>query len=173
MRKPISKLRLWVLLCGITTGLSGLTYTVAQQVMRQTANDPQIQLAEDATTNLSNGKSPQDVMLTTQVDPGASLAPFEIFYDTSGHQIASSVSGKTLTLPSGVFTSAKKMGESRVTWQPSSNIRIAAVIKHYDNGYVLAGRSLRDVETRALWLLERVGLIWAGLIIAVTTVIIW
>jgi hypothetical protein len=45
----------------------------------------------------------------------------------------------------------KQNGEDRVTWQPEAGVRIAAVIEGYGGaapGYVLAGRSLREVEIR-------------------------
>jgi hypothetical protein len=36
----------------------------------------------------------------------------------------------------------------RLTWMPEAGVRSAIVVIHYDNGYVLAGRSLRRVEQR-------------------------
>jgi hypothetical protein len=42
-------------------------------------------------------------------------------------------------------------GEDRVSWQPEPGVRIAAVIIRYQgaqSGFVLAGRSLREVEVR-------------------------
>jgi hypothetical protein len=42
-------------------------------------------------------------------------------------------------------------GQDRVTWQPEPGVRIAAVVVRYQGaqpGFVLAGRSLREVEVR-------------------------
>jgi hypothetical protein len=41
-------LKYWLLIVIIVTGICGLIYGVVQQDIRQGANDPQIQMAEDA-----------------------------------------------------------------------------------------------------------------------------
>ena len=55
---------------------------------------------------------------------------------------------KTPSLPDGVLQMTKALGENRLTWQPQVGVRIAAVIVASDKGFVLAGRSLREVEIR-------------------------
>jgi len=40
-------LKAWVPLAVVATVMAGMVYGVAQQVLRQSANDPQIQLAGD------------------------------------------------------------------------------------------------------------------------------
>src|SRR5437016_3126765 len=62
------------------TGLCGLVYVEAQQMYRQSANDPQVQLAED----IAIGAMP---VPGGRIDMGTSLAPFVIVYDTSGEPI--------------------------------------------------------------------------------------
>ena len=46
----------------IITGLSGLIYATVQQNIRQSADDPQIQMAEDTAAQLANGQQAQNVV---------------------------------------------------------------------------------------------------------------
>jgi hypothetical protein len=55
-------LKHWLLLAIVLTGLIGLVYVAVQQDLRQGANDPQIQMAEDALAKLANGQSVQNVV---------------------------------------------------------------------------------------------------------------
>ena len=48
MRSIKSILVVWLAIAAATTVVCGLVYLSVQQVMRQSANDPQIQIAEDA-----------------------------------------------------------------------------------------------------------------------------
>lgn len=140
----------WFLAALVTiTIIYGTIYGVAQQVLRQSANDPQIQLAEDASTQLNAGASPT-ILNSIKVDLAHSLSPFVIVYDKSGKVVASSASlnGQTPALPSGVLSSTKANQHHMLTWQPAPHVRVAAVVMTYDNGYVLAGRLLREVEKR-------------------------
>ncbi len=47
-------------------------------------------------------------------------------------------------------------GENRITWQPRPDVRIASIILYYHSavseGYILAGRSLREIEKRESFL---------------------
>jgi hypothetical protein len=51
-----------------------------------------------------------------------------------------------------------------VTWQPAPNVRMATVVVPYSgsnvSGFVVAGRSLREVEVREASLTKMVGLAW-------------
>jgi hypothetical protein len=74
-------------------------------------------------------------------------------YSDTGEPLASSgrLHGAFPLLPSGVFDYTRQNGEDRVSWQPESGVRIAAVVVAYGGaqpGFVLAGRSLREVEIR-------------------------
>ncbi|MFZ2804370.1 MAG: hypothetical protein WA001_04040 [Patescibacteria group bacterium] len=130
-----------------------MVYIVVQQGLRQSANDPQIQLAEDAATAIEQGKQPSDFLPTQTIDIATSLAPFVTVYDDNGQPVVTSGNLKEAppTLPAGVLDYVKAHGEDRITWQPQPGVRIAAVITRVTSGlpgYVLAGRSLREVETR-------------------------
>jgi hypothetical protein len=77
-------------------------------------------------------------------------------------------------LPSGVFNYTRSAGEDRITWQTEQNIRVAAVIvsvKSAKTGFVMAGRSLFEVERRIDQMTLMVGLGWAGTL-AVSLVVI-
>jgi hypothetical protein len=157
----------WVALVITVTFLSGLVYIIEQQNLRQSANDPQIQLAEDAASSLAAGKSPQAVLPGGAIDMATSLAPYLIIYDNSGTPLAASVEldGALPAVPAGVFSDAGSQGQKRFTWQPESGVRSAVVLTRYTgktSGYVLAGRSLREVEKREDRLLWLVGLAWLG-----------
>jgi len=143
----------WLPIAILATAMSGLAYGLAQQVLRQSANDPQVQMAEDAAAALAAGAAVSEVMPATQVDIGASLAPFLIIYNESGQILAASgaLHGQRPVLPKGVLDYTRSRGEDRVTWQPEAAVRMAAVVVHYGGqnpGFVLAARSLREVEQR-------------------------
>lgn len=137
--------------------LCGLIYVTAQQVLRQSANDPQIQMAQDAAAALAEGKEEPSLQATggtlAQIDLEHSLAPFMITFDNNLKPITSTaeLNGKTPVPPAGVFEFARAHGENRFSWQPRRGVRAATVLVHYSgqkSGFVLAGRSLREVETR-------------------------
>jgi hypothetical protein len=86
-----------------------------------------------------------------------------IVYDDAGNVLASSVvlHGVTPDLPAGVLDYTRAYGEDRVTWQPEEGVRIAAVVVRYEgtqSGFVLAGRSLREVEVREAQTQQMAGL---------------
>jgi len=155
----------WLPVALCVTVLSGLVYVAVQQSYRQSANDPQIEIAEDAAILLRDGAKPQDVLGGGKVEMSRSLAPFMIVYDASGHVTASSaqLNGVTPNIPPGVFDSVRTSGEDRLSWQPQEGVRAAAVVTQYGGsnpGFVLAGRSLREVEEREAQLTQMVGIAW-------------
>jgi len=147
-KKPII---LWALLMVICYGLVGFTYYATQQNYRLTANDPQIQLTEDGTTQLNQGQQPKTVIDSHDVDIASSLAPFTIIIDKQLNIIATNANynGATPPLPPhGVFPDADIKGELRFTWQTESGLRFATVVHPTKAGYIVAARSLREVEKR-------------------------
>jgi hypothetical protein len=146
-------LRYWLPLAAVITLLSGLIYLAVQQSLRWGANDPQIQMAEDAAASLAAGGTPDAVVPAAPVEISSSLAPFMVVFNDAGEPVASSATlhGETPALPSGIFDYTRQKGEDRVTWQPEAGVRIAAVVVAFNGtqpGFVLAGRSLREVEVR-------------------------
>ncbi len=131
--------------------LTFLTFYVAiQQNYRMNANDPQIQLAEDISSQLANGAPYQYFMPNVKIDISKSLGTFLIIYDNNGKLLGSSMvlNGKQPNIPTGVFSNTKNKGETRFTWQPEKNVRSAVVVVHYKNGFVIVGKSLKEVEIR-------------------------
>jgi hypothetical protein len=156
----LNALRIWIPLAVATTGLCGLIYITVQQDIRIGANDPQIQMAEDVARQISTGENPLDFVPPIKVEISQSLANYIIIFDDKGKIIGSSavLDGKDPTVPSGVFTRTKASGETRFTWQPRVGVRSAAVITSYkgpSNGFVLVGRSMREIEKR----IDNLGLI--------------
>lgn len=155
----------------VTTCLSGLIYLTVQQSLRIGANDPQIQMAEDLVTELSTQKDTLQITTLPRVNISKSLSPFIIVYDESGQVISSSgdLNGTTPLVPRGVLAYAKEHEDDRFTWQPESGVRVAAVVKHFTGrttGYVLVGRSLREIEKREDSLTKQVGLGYAATVVA-------
>ena len=160
----------WAAFMVVITFLSGLVYITAQQILRHSANDPQIQLAEDSAASLSQGQNPQAVLPANQINMENSLAPYVIIFDEKGQPVASSaqLDGTTPVVPGGVFEYTRQTGEDRFTWQPKTGVRSAAVMAHFGGaspGFVLAGRSLREVEVREDQLLKLVGVAWLGFLV--------
>jgi hypothetical protein len=107
-------------------------------------------MAEDAASALNSGESVTSIVPATKVEISSSLSPFLIVFDDSGRVVASSATlhGAVPVFPSGVLDYTRLRGEDRVTWQPENGVRMATVVARYDKGFVLAGRSLREVEIR-------------------------
>lgn len=165
----------WLPLAALAVLVLGVAGIAQQQNYRSSANDPQVQMATDARLALVNGASPQSLVPAHTVDLAQSLAPFLIIYDASGSVVASSASlaGQTPTLPHGVLDSAKSMDMDMLTWQPAPGVRSAIVVQHYDGGYVLAGRSLTQVEIRENDLNHQYGVGLAGTLIGTFLVVLF
>jgi hypothetical protein len=148
----------------VLTFACGLGYVGIQQTYRNGADDPQVQLAEDAAARLAAGEAPEDVVPAGSVDLARSLAPFVIVYDADNKAVAGSGTlGAALPIPpAGVLDAARERGSNRVTWQPRPEVRIASYEVAGPGGtVVLAGRSLREVERRVSELTTMVALAWA------------
>ena len=148
----VQLIKIYVPLAVAVTLLCGIVYGALQQDLRQSANYPQIQMAEDVAALLANGEDPALLKSTVKVDMAASLAPYFIIFDAQGKPVFSTVqlNGQVPTPPAGVLTTAEKQGQNKVTWQPRPGVRVATVVVSYKSGgrlgFVLAGRSLRGAE---------------------------
>jgi len=145
----------WLPLAVAIIILSGLAYAVVQQNYRMSANDPQIQIAEDVAQAVSTNRTSPDSIVPPEptAEIAKSLSTFVVVYSATGTPIGSSVlfDGKMPVVPPGVLEKAKAQGETRVTWQPKPGSRYAVVVDYFggkEPGYVLAGRSLKEVEIR-------------------------
>ena len=180
----IPKLRFWLPQALVVTLLCGLIFAVNQQNLRQSANDPQIQISEETASNLSNNPNhpltiipnndPDNQNITKEdqtIDLSKSLAPFTIIFNSFGQPISSTakLNGQTPIPPKGVLDYAKNHRQNKITWEPQKGVRLAIVVTYFteknsgsplDTGFVLAGRSLREVEKRENNLLYMIGLGW-------------
>ena len=65
--------------------VSGMVYLTGQQILRQSANDPQVQMSEDAAAALAAGKTVPAVLPAGTVAMQSSLAPYLMVFDENGH----------------------------------------------------------------------------------------
>lgn len=174
----MKKFVFWFLTCFLITLFCGLAYASAQQVLRQEANDPQIQIAEDTASVLNTGKNPVDIIPKDSVHVNSSLSPFVMVFDNNGKLLASNADIKNAasTPPQEVFdadyitkdlvTLKKQLagesspGEKIFTWQPAPGLRLASVLVKYNDGFVLSGRSLRLTEGRTQQMFGMAFLVW-------------
>jgi hypothetical protein len=142
--------RVWLPFAVVSTAFCALAYAAVQQDQRSGLNDPQIQMAEDTAYALGNGATIDSIIPTTKVEMTRSLAPFMVIYDLNGMPVAGSgfLGGQLPDYPKGALDSARQSGENRVTWQPNPAVRVASVVVPYKNGFVMAGRSMREIEDR-------------------------
>jgi hypothetical protein len=155
---------MWLPVAVAATGVCGLVYGAVQQDLRQGANDPQIQMAEDAARRLDAGESPVGVVPAESIEMSESLRPYVMVFDGSSRLMASSVTlhGGPPPFPPSVFDRmSAPFGQDRITWQPEVGIRSAVVVQAWRDGYVVAGRSLRLVEERVDRLVQLTGFVWA------------
>ena len=143
----------WLPLAAAITLLAGMVYATTQSVERQSANDPQIQLARDAAARLAKGETPATVAAPSGLDIATTLSPFVEVFDPSGKPLASSamLHGQLPVVPTGVFDYVRQNGEEHVTWQPEPGVRQASVVVAVSGaqpGFVMAARSLQEVEVR-------------------------
>lgn len=163
-------LKYWLFLAIIVSGLIGLNYAAIQQVLRLGADNPQIQMAEDAAAKLASGQPVQSVVPAEQVNLANSVASYIIVFDASGKPIASSaqLNGHIPTLPDGVFDFVQHNGEDRITWSPQPDVREAIVVTQFQRataGFVVAGRSLREVEKLTDYIGQILLVGWAGMLL--------
>ncbi len=178
LKNTIFEPLLWWLYSAIAvTGLCGLIYLAVQQNFRQSLNDPQIQIAEDAAAQIASGTQIDQVVPLGKVDIANSLSPWVAFYNNTGVPLLSQgeLNGAPPQLPSGLFNDSTWLAsktyqsvggkETRVTWQSSGGVRQALVIVHLisspqGTGFVVAGRNMREVEDRESQLTFEVFMAW-------------
>src|SRR5215471_5608248 len=113
-------LKQWLPLAAMITLVCGIIYGTVQQTYRSNANDPQIQMAQDAAFALSNGSDPRSLVRPTAMEISRSLTPYLIIYDESGNPLVSDgvLDGKIPSMPAGVLGYSKENGSDMITWQP-------------------------------------------------------
>ncbi len=165
----------WVIIALVSTLLCGGIFMMTQKILRQDANDPQIQLAYDIAYQISHGAEVANFINGNKIEVTKSLSSFVILYDNSFQRIGSNalLNGHEFNIPAGVLKYTAENGEDRVTWQPQSQIRLATEVLRIDGnkpGFIVVGRSLREVENRVNTLLVKVFCGW--LVILLTSVLL-
>ena len=107
----------WLPLAVAVTGVCGLVYLAVQQELRRYADDPQIQLAEDAAYAIETGASVESQVPGDRIPIERSCAPFITVFDDRGEVLRSSglLHGLLRGLPVGVLEYVRRHGEERVT----------------------------------------------------------
>lgn len=132
----------------IGTSTALLTYLIAQQTLRISANDRPVQASIETSINLNNGMSPSEAIPSDKVDIDSSLNVFVLIYGSDKKLIVTNGIKKegTVSYPTGVLVHAKETGDHRVTWQPATGIRYASVVRKTNGYYVIAAQSLSETE---------------------------
>lgn len=179
----------WLLSAVLLTLVCDLSAILVHQTFRQGANDPQIQIAEDMASAFANNQftdeiiksSFQEFMPTkTQVNIATSLSPWIQIYTEGGEVMESSAvvteAQTTPKIPKGIFETVQKKGEDRITWQPKKGIRQAIVVTKFSglkNGYIVAGRSLFEVEKRLVNMNWIIAIAWAVMMMVIGCAAAW
>jgi len=141
-------LTIWVIVMFLVSFTSSLGYIVAQQSLRLGANEAAIQLAIETSMKLQDGMSAKEAVPVYKEDISKSLSPFVMIYDKNQRLLATSaeMDGGDPLYPLGVLSYVDQKGEDRVTWQPQAGLRFASVAIKYQEGYIVAARSLQEPE---------------------------
>lgn len=128
------------------------SYVFVQQEARSGINVPLIEIMQSVKADLQTGMQPTVILNAKQIDLSISQSPFITLYGLDQKVIGSSqrFGTRTLTLPVGVLENSKSKGETRITWQPTRDLRFASVTDYLPTfGYVSVSQSLRETEDRA------------------------
>jgi len=175
----LTLLRRWLPFALLATILCALPFVMTQQVLRHGADELPLRIAEEAALQLEGGVGPATIIGTRAVDASQSMAPFLMIFSESGSIIASSVvlDNQSFLPPAGVLEAARASGESRITWAPRADLRLAIVVQTFGGerpGFVLAGQSLRETEATIATLQILTLIAWgASLLLLLLTVALW
>lgn len=138
----------WISLMFVITFTCSLVYLAIQQSIRMGANEIPAQFTAETLIKLENGQSAESSVPAEKTDVLKSLNAFVMVYDKNKNLIGTSgiTGSEKISYPKSALDYLEKNGESRVTWQPKSGLRFATVAIKYDNGYIVAARSLLETE---------------------------
>lgn len=139
----------WLPVAAAASVLAFTVYAAVQQAQRSDANDPQLQIAHDAVSALEGGAAPAEVASRPVVDVTTSESPWVVVYGADGSILASSgtFDGHAPEVPDDVLADARH-DELVFSWEPQPDLRFATVATPYDDGVVVAARSMAEVERR-------------------------
>lgn len=154
MNSSRSIFRSWLPLALLATAVFATLYIVAQQQLRAAADDPQVQVVEDVSEFLSQGGPAEAVVPPGAIDIDKSLSLYLVVYNESAQPVVGSgqLAGQPPVPLQDAFDAARAQGQHRFTWEPQAGLRNAAVMNYFSgnatSSFVLAARSLREVEDR-------------------------
>jgi hypothetical protein len=140
---------IWIVFNLSISFMCAVVYVAAQQVLRMGADEPVVRLAIDTVWKMENGETAEEAVGSDIVDISVSLSPFVMVFDANKTLIAASgrMNGALLLYPKGVLGYVDKHGEDRISWLGINGVRYNSVALKAGIGYVVAARSLREVET--------------------------
>jgi hypothetical protein len=143
-----SQVRMWLAIVGSATLILGACYVMVQQSTRLSANDLPIITAQSLQDKLGQGASPSDVVPAQKVIPRGNYGVFVTIVDWDRYIQATNlnVDNKTPLPPKGVFDYTAKHGNDTITWQPTSDVRLATHVEVYSDSHATSHPS-------AQWLL--------------------
>lgn len=176
MNKYATIFRNWFGYAAVITLVCIILYVTVQQSFRLSANDPQVQMAQDAAIAIDKGADPKTLSATaTGMDIAQGLSPYVIVYDPSGNVVAgnTTLNGKPLRIPQGVIDYIRKNGRDAASWQPQPGVRQAmvGVVTATGKYIVVAGRSLAPTEERISRLGEQVVFGWVMSLIGMLVIV--
>jgi hypothetical protein len=170
-----SKLRYWIPLAITITSIYASLYVLFQQNLRLGANEFSLSFSKDLSNLLASPQTVKSTPLPYQIDLAKSDSAFVILYDSSGKVERSTalIDGKTPDLPQGVLEYTKTHSVNTLTWQPQRGVREAITVRkiNRNNGFVLVGRSLAEVEARISQLTTYILIAWVGTLLLTAGVV--
>jgi hypothetical protein len=156
--RVLTLLKHWLLAEMIIVGFCILICVLLNYNLRTAGDDPQVEISRNIAAELAASPDtlgPTDLSGTTSItDPSKSLSTFYMVFASDRALLVSTVNfGAEQYVPAdNVFEKARNNGEYRFTWQPSPDLRLAAVINYYkgdkNEGFAMAARSLSEIEAR-------------------------
>lgn len=150
----------------IISGILLFNYASVQQVYRSMANDPQLQIANDISNAIEQGKSYSYLIRPDTIEINKSSSVFTVIYNEEGAPMQTSalLDGKIPKMPKGVLEFTRQYCKDVITWQPREGVRLAVVVAKVTGiakGFVLVGRSLKETEIRTGELVTMMLITWA------------
>lgn len=172
MKNPVTNpwFRTWLAVVGTATLVLGAAYGMVQQSTRLSADDLPLSTAQTARQELQTSSNAKDVVPTLKTNLRADSGVFVIVTDDTEHVVASSASldGQTPLPPRGVFIFTQRHGSDHFTWEPTPGVRLATRVMSYrsggDNGFIIAGQSLKPFEDRISMYTWIAGAAWLAML---------
>lgn len=149
-------LKFWLITSFVIFVAVAASYVGAQQVLRQSANDPQAIIISNIKSKVFQGEDPRKLVPMEKIDISNDLSTFVQIYDSNFNLVSGNayigVQNNIPKVPEGVLKKAMIVdsdGRSNVTWEPESGIRIATVGEwSTDKWFIVSGRNIWEVEKR-------------------------